>query len=306
MSSPSSHISQGPVSGDLTFLSSMNLEAACKSTYTNINFDLWDRKRDHTKEAKRKAEEMKSKMQWLRTQKRDLESSIMEMKSTISSLKDEQQIIEVALEEKQDKIKMLREKLTEKNQEDSQVKPLSESLQQKDAEIDLPVRIWSVSADDPSNPRINFTAKAVGRKETTGGETKEVHETLERDDQKNSTENTERNAEAQDGERSADWKSNTGDQDSPELRTAQEDVPGNRSTVFQSLDGQRENTNCSKAREDFLEEKRYNSGDASVETINHSGQVQKQSKEVGVVNATDWKEHGTANGGDFAESQGNN
>ncbi|KAJ8527831.1 hypothetical protein K7X08_015282 [Anisodus acutangulus] len=201
------------------------------------------------------------------------------MKSTISSLKDEQRIIEVALEEKQDEIKMLREKLTEKNQEDSQVKPLSESLQQKDAEIDLPKQL-------EEKPK-----KCMKR----------LKEMTRRIQQK-----IQRNAEAQDGERSADWKSNTGDQDSPELRTAQEDVPGNRSTVFQSLDGQRENTNCSKAREDFLEEKRYNSGDASVETINHSGQVQKQSKEVGVVDATDWKEHGTANGDDFTESQGNN
>ncbi|XP_055801491.1 uncharacterized protein LOC129870675 [Solanum dulcamara] len=274
---------------------------------------LLQKEREHTKEAKRKAEEMKSKMQWIRTQRRDLESKIMEMKSTISSLQDEQRVIEVALEEKQDEIKMLTEKLTEMNLKDSQAKLLSESVQQNEAEIDIPVKVWSVSADDPSNPTINFTTKAAGTKEATGGETEQLRESIKRDDQKNSAENIHRKAtrqgedrgQAQDGEGSADWRSNTGERESRELRTAQEDVPGDiSSTIFQTLDGKRETTNNSKSEEIFLEEKRYDNGDSSVETINHSGQVQKQSKEVGVIDATDWEEHGTA--ADFADSQGNN
>ncbi|XP_049399438.1 uncharacterized protein LOC125863297 [Solanum stenotomum] len=273
---------------------------------------LLQKERDHTNEAKRKAEEMKSKMQWLRMQKRDLESRIMEMRSTISSLKDEQRIIEVALEEKQDEIKMLREEVTEMNSEESQAKLLSESLQQNETESDIPVKVWSVSADDPSNPAINFTTKAAGTKEATGGETEEQHESIKRDDQKNSTTNIHRKAtrqgedrgQAQDGEGSADWRSNTGEQ---ELTTTQEDVSDNiSSTVFQTLDGKRETTDSSKTGEIFLEEKRYDNGDSSVETINHSGQVQKHSKEVGAIDATDWKEHGAAIGGDFADSQGNN
>ncbi|KAJ8561112.1 hypothetical protein K7X08_027302 [Anisodus acutangulus] len=273
---------------------------------------LLQKERERLKEAKRKGDEMKSKMQRLRTQKRDLESSSMEMKSTISSLKDEQRIIEVALEEKQDEIKMLREKLTEKNQEDFQAKLLSESLQQKDAETDLSVKIWSVSADDPSNPRINFTTKAAGRKEETGGEAEELQESLERNDQKNSTENIHGKADEsvlkRDEATRQGEKRNTGEQESQESRTAQEDVPGNRSTVFQTLDGKRETADSSRAGESFLEEKRYNSDDASRETIDHSGQVQKPSKEDGVLDAPDREEHGTAIQGDqgnFADSQGN-
>ncbi|KAK4344153.1 hypothetical protein RND71_037247 [Anisodus tanguticus] len=228
------------------------------------------------------SEEMKSKMQWLRTQKRDLESSIMEMKSTISSLKDEQRIIEVALEEKQDEIKMLREKLTEKNQEDSQVRFLSESFQQKDAETDLPVKIWSVSADDPSNPRINFTTKAAGRKEATGGEVEELHESHERDhDQKNSTENIHKHANEsvlkRDEATRQGEESNTGEQESQELTTAQEDVPGNRSTVFQTLDGKRETADSSRAGESFLEEKRSRRIVAESKDDESDGNTEKRS-----------------------------
>lgn len=284
---------------------------------------LLQKEREHTKEAKRKAEEMRSKMQWVRMQRSDLESRILEMRSTISSLKDEQRIIEVALEEKQDEIKMLREKLTEMNLKDSQAKLLSESVQQNEAEIDIPVKVWSVSADDPSNPTINFTTKAAGGKEATGGESKELHESIKRDDLKNSTESIHRNADesslkqdktrrqgedrgqAQDEEGSAAWRSNTGEQESQELRTAQ-DVPGNRSTIIHTLDGKRETTDSSNSGEVFLKEKRYDNGVLSMETINHSGQVHKQSKESGTIDATDWKEHGTAVGGDFADSQGNN
>ncbi|OIT24892.1 PREDICTED: uncharacterized protein DDB_G0290301-like [Nicotiana attenuata] len=296
---------------------------------------LLQKEREHTQEAKRKTEEMRSKIHSLRTQKRDLDNRILEMKSTISSLKDEQRIIEAALEEKQDEIKMLREKHMETNPDNSKVKLLSESLRQKEAEVEdlkhrleLPVKVWSVSADDPSNPPINFTTKATGRKEATGGEIKELRESLRGDDQKNPTENVERTADesalnrnegtrqgedrgqAQDGETSADRKSNIGEQESQELRTAQEDTsadrksnigeqesqelrtaqedfPGNRSISFQNLDGQREAADSSKPEENFLEEKRYNSGNASVESINHSGQVQKQQ-------------------GNFADSQANN
>nr|XP_010313662.1 protein MLP1-like [Solanum lycopersicum] len=274
---------------------------------------LLQKERDHTKEAKRKTEEMKSKMQWLRMQKRDLESRIMEMRSTISSLKDEQRIIEVSLEEKQYEIKMLREKLTEMNAEEYQAKLSSESLQLNETESDIPVKVWSVSADDPSNPAINFTIKAAGTKEATGGETEELHESIKRNNQKSSIENIHRNTtrqgedreQAQDGEGSADWRSNTGEQ---ELTTAQEDVSDNikSSTVFQNLDGERETTDSSKTGEIFLEEKRYDNGDSSAETINHSGRVQKHIKEVGAVDTTDWEKHGAATGGDFVDSQGNN
>ncbi|KAM3382767.1 hypothetical protein P3S68_008342 [Capsicum galapagoense] len=229
------------------------------------------------------------------------------MKSTISSLKDEQRIIEVAHEEKQAEINMLTEKLTETNREDSRAKLIFESVQQKEAEIDIPVKIWSVNADDPSNPT-NLTKAA-------GGETEVLRESVERDEQKNSTtKNIPRNAdqsalkqdEAVQGEDRG--QAQDGEQKSQELRTAQEDVPGDKSsTIFQTLDGKRKTIDSPKTGEIFLEEKRYDRENASMESINRSGQVQKQSKDAGVVNVADWKEHGTTIGGDqgnFEDSQG--
>lgn len=102
------------------------------------------------------------------------------MQSTIDSMKDEQRTMEVAFEEKQNEIKMLRLKeinvggTNDQIDQNSQVTALIESLKQKDAEIEdlknrllqYPVKVWSVSSDDPSNASVNPPVKAENDEKT--------------------------------------------------------------------------------------------------------------------------------------------
>lgn len=148
---------------------------------------------------KRKNEEMKGKIYTLRTQKMELDRRLLEMQSTIDSLKDEQRTVEVAFEEKQNEIKLLRLKeinvgTTDQSDQNSQVTALIESLKQKDAEIEdlkhrllhYQLKVWSVSSDDPSNPSVtteNGEKTMTGSEERSGnttvtkeGETKRVEE----------------------------------------------------------------------------------------------------------------------------------
>lgn len=113
---------------------------------------------------KRKNEEMKAKIYSLRNQKMELDRRILEKQSTIDSLKDEKRTMESALEEKQNEFKMLREKEIDPGKENPQLITLMESLKQKEAEIEdlkhrleYPVKVWSVSTDDPSSPPVNLT-----------------------------------------------------------------------------------------------------------------------------------------------------
>ncbi|CAK9158921.1 unnamed protein product [Ilex paraguariensis] len=128
------------------------------------------KERDDTKGAERKIEEMKAKIYKLQTLKMELNSRILEMQSTISSLKDEQRMIGSALEEKQHEIKLLREREIDLHKENPQVIALSETWRRKETEMDseLPVKVWSVSSDDPSNPPANLTntASITQREET--------------------------------------------------------------------------------------------------------------------------------------------
>ncbi|KAF5741484.1 hypothetical protein HS088_TW10G00482 [Tripterygium wilfordii] len=108
---------------------------------------------------------MRAKMYFLRNQKMELDSRLLEMQSTIVSLKDEQKAMESALEEKQNEIKILREARGTFGEENPEVIALTDSLKQKEDEIqDLrhhlehPAKVWSVSTDDPSNPTPNLTA----------------------------------------------------------------------------------------------------------------------------------------------------
>ncbi|KAK9225805.1 hypothetical protein WN943_010850 [Citrus x changshan-huyou] len=124
---------------------------------------LFQKEREHGKEMKRKNEEMKVKLYSLRTQKMELDRRLLEMQSTIDSLKDEQKALESALEEKQNEIKMQREQI-DASKENSQLIVLKEILKQRVAEIkdlrhqlEYRVNVWSVSADDPSNPRVSLT-----------------------------------------------------------------------------------------------------------------------------------------------------
>ncbi|KAM3697346.1 hypothetical protein ACJW31_06G105500 [Castanea mollissima] len=130
-----------------------------------ISFQLLlQKEKDYSKEMKRKNEEMKAKIYSLRNQKMELDRRILEKQSTIDSLKDEKRTMESALEEKQNEFKMLSEKEIDPGKENSQLITLMESLKQKEAEIEdlkhrleYPVKVWSVSTDDPSSPPLNLT-----------------------------------------------------------------------------------------------------------------------------------------------------
>ncbi|MCD7464150.1 hypothetical protein HAX54_052208 [Datura stramonium] len=266
---------------------------------------LLQKEREQAKEARRQIEDMKSDIHWLGTQKTDLDSRISEMKSMISSLKEEQRAIEVALEEKQSEIKILREKQMETKSDDSQVTLLSETLRQKEAEIaDLKhrlefstIKVWSLSADDPSNPATNFTTEAAGRRDNDRRGSEELHESIKREDQKNSVEeidsrdnevayNRKKEVIGEDentgktGERFDNVKGKTGEEQSQQLETSQKDVPSSN-TTFQINEGQRQNTdNHKNGEEPYLDEKMYTSDNASKENEHDRIQVQKQNNEV--------------------------
>ncbi|KDO43787.1 hypothetical protein CISIN_1g039238mg [Citrus sinensis] len=138
---------------------------------------------------KRKNEEMKVKLYSLRTQKMELDRRLLEMQSTIDSLKDEQKALESALEEKQNEIKMQREQI-DASKENSQLIVLKEILKQREAEIkdlrhqlEYRVNVWSVSADDPSNPRKRINQNHSSSKEAGG----RLHDSAKFNDGENST-----------------------------------------------------------------------------------------------------------------------
>ncbi|PHT43348.1 hypothetical protein CQW23_17373 [Capsicum baccatum] len=258
---------------------------------------LLQKEREQAKEARRQIEDMKSDIHLHGEQKTDLESRISEMTSTISSLKAEQRTIEVALEEKQSEIKMLRETQPEIKSDDSLVTLLSETLRQKEAEIEdlkhrlesSPIKVWSVSADDPSNPATNDTTKAAGRRNDGRRGSEELNESIKREDQKSSVEDidSKANESAQNrnkevageddtgrtGERFGNVKEKTGDEQSQQQETSQKDVP--RSNTKQNTDYHK------NAEESYLDEKTYTGGNASKENEHDGNQVQKQSNEVG-------------------------
>ncbi|WCJ30649.1 hypothetical protein M5689_012195 [Euphorbia peplus] len=129
---------------------------------------LLQKEREYTKEMKRKAEEMKTKIYSLRNQNMEADRRILEMQSTIRSLKDERKILESALEERQNKIKANRKKITREKEVGPQVTVLMERLKQKEAEIeDLKRRLESSfrrsSEKYPSNgkPNFNVTGNSV-------------------------------------------------------------------------------------------------------------------------------------------------
>lgn len=68
---------------------------------------LLQREREFHKQARKKIEEMKTKVYSLRSQKLELDRRLSELESTISTLRDERKVIESALEEKKNEIKVL-------------------------------------------------------------------------------------------------------------------------------------------------------------------------------------------------------
>ncbi|XP_008230226.1 PREDICTED: protein starmaker-like [Prunus mume] len=143
---------------------------------------LLQKERYYAKELKRKNEEMTTKLYSIRTQKMELDRRVLEFKSTIDSLKEELQTMEAALEEKQSEIKMQRVNVENEN---PQVMELLEILKKKEAEVEnlkhhleYPVKVSSVSTDDPSNPAVNLTLS----ESVTGKGKTEVTETTEEAD----------------------------------------------------------------------------------------------------------------------------
>lgn len=138
---------------------------------------------------------MKVKLYSLRTQKMELDRRLLEMQSTIDSLKDEQKAIESALEEKQNEIKTKREQI-DASKENSQLIDLKEILKQREAEIkdlrhqlEYPVEVWSVSTNDPSNPRVNLTdmlEKDKSESSSSKEAGRELHNTAKFNDGENS------------------------------------------------------------------------------------------------------------------------
>ncbi|XP_058088055.1 uncharacterized protein LOC131234984 [Magnolia sinica] len=122
------------------------------------------KERDSAKEMKRKIEEMKVKAVALRTQKMGLSNKIMEMQSMIASLKGERRALESAIEERDNRIKILADKETNATEGNLQVTALTELLKQKDSEIEemkrrlrKPTNVWSVSAGNSSKLPVNVT-----------------------------------------------------------------------------------------------------------------------------------------------------
>ncbi|XP_022854448.1 uncharacterized protein LOC111375787 [Olea europaea var. sylvestris] len=137
---------------------------------------LLQKEKEQAQGAKTKMEEMKAKIYNLRTQKTKLNGRLSEMQSTISSLKDEQKALELAIQEMQNEAKIFKEKYGKGSHQNPQVIALSEILRQKEAEIEdlkrhleSPVKVWSVSSNDPSNSSVNLTA---GTNMSTSGEVK--------------------------------------------------------------------------------------------------------------------------------------
>lgn len=78
---------------------------------------------------------MRAKVYSLRTQKMQVDSRILEMQSTISLLREAQRMMELALEEKQDEVKLLHEEEMDTGKRDLQDSSLKEILKQKEIEI---------------------------------------------------------------------------------------------------------------------------------------------------------------------------
>lgn len=134
------------------------------------------KEKEYAKEMTEKAEEMRAKMYSLRTQKMELDSRVLEMQSTISSLKDEQRTTELALEEKRDEIKLLREKEMDMGQRDLQGSSLKEILKQRETEIeDLKRQLESLNLSTRESETKKEEMKKLEEKEERG----QLHESFE-------------------------------------------------------------------------------------------------------------------------------
>ncbi|KAL5730069.1 hypothetical protein ACHQM5_002941 [Ranunculus cassubicifolius] len=116
---------------------------------------LLQREREIGKEMKRKIEDLKVKANFLRAQKTELKSKFSNIQSVTSSLREEVAALELAVEEKQSEIKILKEKERNSSLGNSHVSALMEILKQKEAEIEemkgmVEKSTLSITTDDPS------------------------------------------------------------------------------------------------------------------------------------------------------------
>ncbi|KAL9266769.1 hypothetical protein AKJ16_DCAP11016 [Drosera capensis] len=133
----------------------------------------------------------KAKKKILQIKERD-NAEAKEMQSTISSLKGKRDKLYAALKAKNHEIKKLREQQLSYSGQLSQVAALREILKQKESEIDelksrqlTPVKVWSVSSDDPSSQPTDLTATELY------GENEDVVQSRESDHSENSSDGSE-------------------------------------------------------------------------------------------------------------------
>ncbi|TYK02167.1 Micronuclear linker histone polyprotein-like protein [Cucumis melo var. makuwa] len=122
---------------------------------------LFQKETDRSKELAKSLEDMTAALYLLRSQKMELDRRLLELQSTIDSLRDEQKITSVALQEKQREIKALREKEIDSGNDNPQVVALTQSLKQKEDELEELRRRHkspgAIAANDSSDPRGDST-----------------------------------------------------------------------------------------------------------------------------------------------------
>ncbi|XP_068644999.1 uncharacterized protein [Aristolochia californica] len=124
---------------------------------------LLRKERDASKELRIKFEEMKVTAVTLRNQKAELTNRLVQMQSITVSLREEIKSLDAALEEKENKIKVLEDR--EKNKPKEDIQALKDALTQKEAEIEelkqrlaKQFKVLSVRPDYPSQALVNLTA----------------------------------------------------------------------------------------------------------------------------------------------------
>ncbi|XP_076948983.1 uncharacterized protein LOC143621443 [Bidens hawaiensis] len=123
---------------------------------------LLQKERQYAKENKRKIQDLTAKLYSIGAQKIELNNKIMEMRSTNGSMRDEQRVLELAINEKQNQIK----------HKESQIQDFKSTLQ-------TPPKTWSVSLDDPSNREVNLTSKVKVQADHQDDTKIELHNTTD-------------------------------------------------------------------------------------------------------------------------------
>ncbi|KAF5948383.1 hypothetical protein HYC85_014340 [Camellia sinensis] len=230
-----------------------------------------------------------------------LDSRILEMQSTISSLKDEQRTMESSLEEKQNEIKLLQEKEIETGKEDPQVIALTETLKQKEAEIEglkrrleYPIKVWSVSTDDPSNPAVNLTetASMTWRDKNEEGGMKEVSGGFHESTRYRAFENSSRGVDESLNEYTAyrDGDGSTRHEDRREDSVGFADTGETTGEHSQKLENSEKSAN-EDSRDGLGIKEETNNANVTEAIVSH-GDVLKTKSEDGDTEVMDGKEHG--------------